>query len=200
MWNESALSCCRCIFLHRSVYCLGADLCRNKDRSCLSDWWAFEFISALSKVSMKRCPLGASASSRLQDNNGHQSHSLVSVKTCHFCHLIKTVWHNSLSESVDPQCVFWKINQHTFGLKLKKWKISQRGTEEFIVSLNLEIEEKKKWGPLIRAVISERPSKSAFYALMGSMYLYRNIFYVLNIYVFFLLTNKGFSWSDLSHR
>lgn len=41
----------------RSVYSLSVKLWRKKDHSYLSDWWASEFISAISKVSMNRCPL-----------------------------------------------------------------------------------------------------------------------------------------------
>lgn len=41
----------------RSVYSLSVKLWRKKDHSYLSDGWASEFISAMSKISMKRCPL-----------------------------------------------------------------------------------------------------------------------------------------------
>lgn len=57
-------------FPQRWAYCLGADLSRNKDCSCLPDRRASEFISALSKVSMKSCPLGGCADLMLQDNKG----------------------------------------------------------------------------------------------------------------------------------
>lgn len=60
-------------FPQRSAYCLSADMCKNKDCSCLPDWRASEFISALSKVSMKRCPLGRYANLKLQDNKGDKS-------------------------------------------------------------------------------------------------------------------------------
>lgn len=41
----------------RSVYSLSVKLWRKKALSYLPDWQASEFISAISKVSMKRCPL-----------------------------------------------------------------------------------------------------------------------------------------------
>lgn len=72
MENDSSLSCCRCIF-HRDRLIASVQICAGiKIAPASPDWQASEFISALSKVSMKRCPLGRSANLMLRDNKGHK--------------------------------------------------------------------------------------------------------------------------------
>lgn len=73
MENDSSLSCCRCIF-HRDRLIASVQICAGiKIAPASPDWQASEFISALSKVSMKRCPLGRNANLMLRDNKGHKS-------------------------------------------------------------------------------------------------------------------------------
>lgn len=74
MENDSSLSCCRCIF-HRDRLIASVQICAGIKiaPASLTDGQASEFISALSKLSMERCPLGRDANLMPQDNKEDKS-------------------------------------------------------------------------------------------------------------------------------